>query len=84
MNISFTKDQMIQALERIGYEIKEESYELENVDWREVNRYRVYSVFYNGVNVFGDQGGLLSPRSGLRPVEEVFSNELHKRLLILF
>lgn len=80
-NIFFTPEQMIEALERIGYVIKEETimvieYRTGNTD-QEVAK-PVWNVYYEG-QLMCSWGS-----AGMYRVQWIFERELEKKLLKLF
>lgn len=79
--IPFSIEEMIKALEAIGYTVK---YEEELVDESRFNNYKreklfnVYQPYYKGEKVAGWAG------HGTKRLEYCFNQELQKRLLALF
>jgi hypothetical protein len=79
--MTFSKQEMISALERLGYEIKVETesvVEEPYKNYEEKREYNVYNVYKDGVKYCEYSG------YGLRRVQVVFETELKKRILHLF
>lgn len=81
MNIHFTFKEQVQALERIGYEIRheEEAVGEDRYGRPSTESFKVYNCYYLGhrIDVFDNY-------HGVRRVEMTFERELHKRMLGLF
>ena len=80
--MTFTKDQMIDALIRVGYEVilEEVVEEVEYSIYTEKVSRSVHSVYYKG-NKLND---VVYKPYGLNVVQFVFDQELKKRVLGLF
>jgi len=81
MKLTFTAEEMISSLKKMGYEVKEEK-ELETRTYyhhqvQEIER-NVWNVYYNGEK-FAQHAGY-----GFNRLEFVFKQELSKKLLNLF
>jgi hypothetical protein len=83
IKLTFTLQEMISALERIGYTVKNET-EIEIVNYyntdQEVER-NVYNLYYKG-QIITDQ--LFPHWFGTKRLEWVFEREVQKRILQLF
>jgi len=83
MTLQFTLSEMISALERIGYTIKEEQ-EIEHINhpgFTEERPYKVYNCYYRG-NLMTDIG--FERLGGVQRIERVFRYEVQKKILRLF
>jgi hypothetical protein len=80
MKIQFTLQEQIEALTRLGYEIKEESV---LVDESRFNTYKDEQHYINYSVYFNNERLITWMKPGAGEVELAFRSELHKKLLSL-
>lgn len=84
--MTFTSDEMVSALERIGYEVRQEEEEREfqynGSQAAEVKTYLVYNVYLSGVPM--SKEFWMEGMGGYKRVQWIFEHELNKRVLSLF